>query len=90
MAGITFNQLYSMYCINGLSERQIAEIVGLSKTAIYSYRDKFGIISRTNPKYPQCPKCGRITNYLRDECLGFCPECLEYINSHGQIVKVKW
>lgn len=90
MAAITKEQFVEMHVFQGMSEREIAEKVGVTTTTVYSYRDKFGFIPRSRPKYPKCPRCGRTTNFIKDEGLGFCPECLIYIDKNGKEAFLKW
>lgn len=85
---LTKEQFVEMHVFQGLSETEIAEIMGVARTTVASYRIKYGFIAKSKPKYPPCPNCGRKTNLLREEGLGFCPECCTYVNARGEAVEL--
>ena len=86
MPALTKEQLQDLYYVQNLNEREIAKQLGISRATVGSYRIKYGFIPKTQPVFPRCPECNTMTNFLRDEGLGFCPQCLIRINAKGQVV----
>jgi|GEM_PF-5298931 len=52
MAALTRDQYVEMTVFQGLSEREIAERIGVSRTTVATYRIKFGFIPKTRPFIP--------------------------------------
>jgi len=88
MAALTRDQYVEMTVFQGLSEREIAERIGVSRTTVASYRNKYGFIAKSKRIFPKCPTCGCITNLIRNEGLGFCPNCCVYVNARGEIAEI--
>jgi len=88
MAALTKEQFVEMHVFQGLSETEIAERIGVARTTVASYRHKYGFIPKSKRIFPRCPECGCITNLIRTEGLGFCSNCLVYVNARGEIEEV--
>lgn len=89
MAAITREVLQDLYYVQDFSEQEIAELLGIGRATVSSYRIKYAFIPKNCPVFPRCPQCGATTRFLRDEGMGFCPVCLVRVNVKGQLVEVE-
>lgn len=79
-------QLQYLHYVLGMNEKQISEVVSCRRPTVGNYRKKYGLFPKTFKSYPKCPTCGTSTNYLVDEGLCFCPNCLKRVNAQGNVV----